>query len=213
MDDLQIDKPGFQYIMRIDDDNTVRSLFWTDMQAKTDYVLYGDFISFDTTFGTNRYNMTFAPIVGINGHCKTIVFGWTLLENQKSKTFRWLLDTFVKVMGVNKPVIIMTDQDAAMKKVIAELWGSTVVHRFCFWHIIRNARENLAQLLKDKEGLAFTLEKLIYTSLTEQEFETGWTTMIEGDADLAKNPYLKAMFDSRKMWVPVFLKKVFCPFI
>jgi len=37
-----------------------------------------------------------------------------------------LLGTFIKVMGGKEPGVIITDQDAAMKKAIA------VVHRNCF---------------------------------------------------------------------------------
>jgi len=160
MNDLQVRQPGFYYTMRIDEDNTVRSLFWTDAESRLNYALYGDFVSFDTTFSTNKYNMPFAPIVGINGNGKSIVFGWALLEDQKATTFKWLLGTFIKVMGGKELGVIITDQDAAMKKAIAELFPS-VVHRNCFWHIMRNARENLAPLINEKPELEPVLVKLI----------------------------------------------------
>uniref|UniRef100_A0A0A8YT92 MULE transposase domain-containing protein n=1 Tax=Arundo donax TaxID=35708 RepID=A0A0A8YT92_ARUDO len=57
----------------------VRSIFWTDARSQLDYSLFGDFISFDTTYSTNKYNMPFAPLIGINGHSRNIVFGWALL--------------------------------------------------------------------------------------------------------------------------------------
>lgn len=74
------------------------------------YSLYGEYVSFDTTYSTNKYNMPFAPIVGVNGHGRTVVFGWALLEDQKAEMFKWLLSTFFEVMGGKEPDIIMTDQ-------------------------------------------------------------------------------------------------------
>uniref|UniRef100_A0A0A9TLJ5 MULE transposase domain-containing protein n=1 Tax=Arundo donax TaxID=35708 RepID=A0A0A9TLJ5_ARUDO len=165
---LQMEEPGFFYTMRTDEDNTVRSIFWTDTRSRLDYALYGDFVSFDTTFSTNKYNMPFAPIVGINGHGKNIVFGWALLENQKAETFTWLFKTFLEVMEGKKPNIIITDQDAAMKKSIKEFL-ETVTHRNCFWHIIRNVRVALGVLFASKEGLYAKLYSLVTQSLSEEE--------------------------------------------
>ena len=112
---VQNESPGFYYTMRMDEENIVRSIFWTDARGRMDYDLYGDFISFDTTFSTNRYNMPFAPIVGINGHGKNVIFGCALIEDQTAETFEWVFRTFVETMSGKKPKIIMTDQDTAMK--------------------------------------------------------------------------------------------------
>jgi hypothetical protein len=72
---LQISKPGFCCKMDVDGEGVVRSIFWTDARSRLDYRIYGEIICFDTTYSTNRYNMPFAPIIGINGHGRTIVFG------------------------------------------------------------------------------------------------------------------------------------------
>lgn len=77
---LQIESPGFCYKMQTDSDNTVRSIFWTDARSRMNYKLFGEIISFHTTYSTNKYTMPFAPIIGLNGHGKTIVFGWALLH-------------------------------------------------------------------------------------------------------------------------------------
>jgi len=196
--------------MRMDENNVVKSIFWTDAKARLNYSLYGEYVSFDTTYSTNKYNMPFAPIVGVNGHGRTIVFGWSLLEDQKAETFKWLLSTFFEVMGGKKSDVIMTDQDAAMKKAIQELIPE-VVRRNCFWHITRNAREHLGTLINKREGFAKDLEYLIYDSFSEEEFKTWWSEMLEKHS-LGGNKYLKPMYESRHMWVPVFLRRMFCHF-
>jgi hypothetical protein len=43
-----------------------------------DYKYFGDVVSFDTTFQTNKFEMTFAPLLGTNQHKQTIIFGATL---------------------------------------------------------------------------------------------------------------------------------------
>ena len=105
---VQNESPGFYYTRRMDEENIVRSIFWTDARGRMNYDLYGDFISFDTTFSTNRYNMPFAPIVGINGHGKNVIFGCALIEDQTAETFEWVFKTFVETMNGKKPKIIMT---------------------------------------------------------------------------------------------------------
>jgi hypothetical protein len=56
--------PGFYYALQTDGDGTVRSVFWTDAVGRSTYKIYGDYVSFNTTFSTNVYDMPFAPIVG-----------------------------------------------------------------------------------------------------------------------------------------------------
>ena len=73
-------------------------------------------------------------------------------------------------------------------------------------------KRKLGTFDKGKSELEPVLVKLIYYSLTKEEFEDGWKDMLD-TYKVCDNIYLKMMYNSRKMWVPVFLKKVFCPFI
>jgi hypothetical protein len=66
---------------------------------------------FDTKFCTNRYNMPFAPIVGINNHMPTVVFGYALLANETKEGFKWVLERWLGAMDGVQPEHIMTDQD------------------------------------------------------------------------------------------------------
>ena len=208
---LQKDQPGFYYSMRTDEENIVKSIFWTDSSSRLNYKLYGDFISFDTTFSTNKYNMPFAPVVGINGHGRTVIFGYALIENQKAETFSWVFNTLMEVMDGKRPGIIITDQDAAMKKAISEIFGSEI-HRNCFWHIMRNARENLGTILKEKPEFGKELERVIYGSINKEEFDQGWVAVLEKYNEI-ENSSLKLMWNSRSMWAPAYFMDVFCPFI
>ena len=151
----------------------MRSILSTDARSIMDYQLYGDFISFDSTFSTNKYNMLFAPFVGINGQGRTIVFAWALLKDETAQTFKWAMETFLEVMGGKKPQIIMTDQCAAMKSAIDELLFA-LWHQFCLWHILNNCNDKMGGYIAAREGMEEELRHVIMDSLTEEEFETAW---------------------------------------
>lgn len=119
---IQLSKPGFCCKMEVDGEGMVRSLFWTDAKLRMDYKIYGEIICFDTTYSTNKYNMPFAPIIGINGNARTIVFGWALLKDQTADTFEWLFESFVEVMDGKKPKLILTDQDAAIQLAVSRVF-------------------------------------------------------------------------------------------
>ncbi|XP_074313634.1 protein FAR1-RELATED SEQUENCE 5-like [Silene latifolia] len=43
---------------------------------------------FDATYGTNKYNMMFAPFTGVDHHKKSVTFGATLLEHEDEESFK-----------------------------------------------------------------------------------------------------------------------------
>jgi zinc finger SWIM domain-containing protein 3 len=78
----QIEDPTFFYAIQIDETtDQITNFFWVDGQSIMDYKCFGDAVSFDTTFQTNKFEMPFAPILGTNHHKQTIIFGAALLYN------------------------------------------------------------------------------------------------------------------------------------
>ncbi|KAM0893924.1 hypothetical protein ACQ4PT_024824 [Festuca glaucescens] len=86
------ESPSFFYATQLDENNVVRALFWVDGRTRSLYPKYKDCVFFDTIFCTNRYNMPFAPIVGINNHTHTIVLGYALLPDETFETFNWNIE-------------------------------------------------------------------------------------------------------------------------
>ncbi|XP_074314565.1 protein FAR1-RELATED SEQUENCE 5-like [Silene latifolia] len=56
---------GFYYAYQVDEDNCLAKLFWADAQARMNYSLFGDTITFDPTYGTNKYRMAFTPFTSV----------------------------------------------------------------------------------------------------------------------------------------------------
>ncbi|XP_042942856.1 protein FAR1-RELATED SEQUENCE 5-like [Carya illinoinensis] len=86
---MQYKNDGFFSLMDMDDDGRLKNVFWADARSRAAYKYFGDVVTFDTTYLTNRYGMPFA-------------------------LFTWL-----NCMDGEAPKAIITDQDRAMKNAIA----------------------------------------------------------------------------------------------
>ncbi|KAK6148078.1 hypothetical protein DH2020_018990 [Rehmannia glutinosa] len=72
----------------VDQDEQLTRLFWADQTSIMNYAAFGDAISFDATYNTNRYKMVLAPFTGVDNHrrCVTFASGLTLKEDEESYT-------------------------------------------------------------------------------------------------------------------------------
>lgn len=206
----QAESPTFYYARQVDAaTNEVEALFWVDGRTRSLYPKYKDCVFFDTTFCTNRYNMPFAPIVGVNNHLQTVVLGCALIPNEQIETFKWVFQQWLLAMDNVPPDNIMTDQDQAMANAIKELFPLSV-HRCCFWHVKRKAREKMPRLLAN-EQFKEAFYACINKSQSPEEFEEKWNAMLVL-FNVAENTHLKNMWKSRKTWAPAYFMNNFFPF-
>ncbi|KAJ1698440.1 hypothetical protein LUZ63_006952 [Rhynchospora breviuscula] len=202
----EVDKDFF-YEVDVDDDGVVRNLFWVDGMGRRSYQEFGDVVTFDTTYNTNKYTMPFTPFIGVNHHRQSILFGMALLRCEESVNFVWLFKTWLAAMHKKHPTSIITDQDPAMRKVIQEVFPSTL-HRCCQWHVMRKAREHLGVLYGQKPGLKDELAAVINRTLTIDDFHDQWTALIDRHK-LGNVKHLKNMFATRHEWVPAYFRGTF----
>jgi hypothetical protein len=73
--------------MDVDDDSRLQNVFWAHARSRAAYEFFGDIITFDTTYLTNRYDMPFAPFVCVNHHGQSILLGAGLISNENTETF------------------------------------------------------------------------------------------------------------------------------
>ncbi|GJT80248.1 FAR1-related sequence 5-like protein [Tanacetum coccineum] len=126
---------GFYVNYKLGDDDKLVGLFWADEQAIRDYAVFGDIVSFDATFRSNKYKMVFVPFTGINHHNRCITFASGLLSDETVSAYKWLLEEFKNDFGKD-PNVVITDQDPSMKIAIPECFPNTR-HRLCMWHIMQ----------------------------------------------------------------------------
>ncbi|XP_058202922.1 protein FAR1-RELATED SEQUENCE 5-like [Rhododendron vialii] len=87
---------GFMFTMEKDDEGRLTHCFWVDATSRKSYQYFGHVVVFDTMYNTNRYCMIFAPILGVNHHEQTTLFGCGLLSDESSDSFEWLFKEWLK---------------------------------------------------------------------------------------------------------------------
>ena len=92
------------------------------------------------------------------------------------------------------PKMIITDQDPAMTKAIANILPNTF-HRYCIWHICNKFSEKLGALAYAQSY--DEIKECIWNSETIEEFESKWASVV-GKSSLAKNEWLNAMYQIRE---------------
>ncbi|XP_047318834.1 protein FAR1-RELATED SEQUENCE 8-like [Impatiens glandulifera] len=100
----------FFYVYDVDEENRIRNVFWADGRCRAAYEYFSDVITFDTTYLTNCYDMSFAPFVGVNHHGQSILLECGLLSSEDSESFIWLFKAWLTCMNERAPKAIITDQ-------------------------------------------------------------------------------------------------------
>ncbi|XP_060969889.1 protein FAR-RED IMPAIRED RESPONSE 1-like [Cannabis sativa] len=96
---MQEEDSNFFYAIDLDEEQRLKNVFWVDAKSREDYKIFGDVVSFDTTYITNKYKMPFAPFIGVNNHFQTSLLGCALLAHETKSTFVWLIKTWLRAMG------------------------------------------------------------------------------------------------------------------
>lgn len=122
-------------------DGRLKSLFWLDGCSKVDYECFSHALAFDTTYKKTKYNNPLVIFSGCNHHSQITIFGASLLANETTNMYKWVLWTFLKTMN-KQPKSIVTDGDGAMREAIKEVFPNAI-HHLCGWHLSKNVFENV----------------------------------------------------------------------
>ncbi|XP_039123339.1 protein FAR1-RELATED SEQUENCE 6-like [Dioscorea cayenensis subsp. rotundata] len=190
----------------MDEEGRLRNVFWADARSRSAYEAFGDVISFDTTYLTNKYDMPFATFVGVNHHGQTILFGCGLLSKENTETYIWLFKTWLECMSGKTPKAIITDQCMAIQGAIRVVFPNSH-HRLCLWYIMKKIPEKLGGLSEYK-AIKRILKSIIYEAVGIQEFEDIWLMMVN-DYNVEKNEWVNSLYKIRHRWAPVYVKGIF----
>ena len=83
-----IENPSFQYALQLDCEEDIANIFWADAKMLLDYAHFGDVVTFDTTFGTNKEYRPFGVFLGPNQFRETTIFGAALLFDETFESFK-----------------------------------------------------------------------------------------------------------------------------
>ncbi|XP_062114368.1 protein FAR-RED IMPAIRED RESPONSE 1-like [Humulus lupulus] len=90
---MQSDNENFFYMINLDKKIRIKTIFGADARSKAAYEEFGDVVSFDITYLTNKYDMPFSAFVGVNHHGQSTLLGSALLSNEDTETFIWLFES------------------------------------------------------------------------------------------------------------------------
>ncbi|XP_043720792.1 protein FAR1-RELATED SEQUENCE 5-like [Telopea speciosissima] len=199
--------PSFTYRLQLDIDEKITNIFWADVRMLIDYALFGDVMTFDTTFCTNKEHRPFGMFSGFNHHRGVVIFGAALLYDETAESFKWLFDAFLKSHGQKHPGTLFTDQDAAMAKAILEVFPGTW-HGLCTWHLMQNGIKHLGHLMKDGSSFLSDLKRCIYHYDEEVQFETAWE-QLRSQYQVENGSWLDRIYVLKHKWAKCYMKNTF----
>lgn len=204
---MQSENPSFFYSVQGDEDQFTGNVFWADPKARANYTYFGDTVTFDTTYRSNRYRLPFAPFTGVNHHGQPVLFGCAFLINESEASFVWLFKTWLEAMSGHPPVSITTDHDAVIQSAIMQVFPETR-HRFCKWHIFKKCQEKLSHVFLKHPTFEADFHKCVNLTESIEEFESCWLSLLD-KYELRDHEWLQAIYGARSQWVPVYLRDTF----
>ncbi|XP_058785000.1 protein FAR1-RELATED SEQUENCE 5-like [Vicia villosa] len=201
------ENPSFFYDFQMDVEEQITNIFWADAQMINDYGYFGDIVTFDTTYKTNKDCRPLGVFVGLNNHRQTIIFGAALLYDETIPSFQWLFETFLKAMTQRKPKTILTDQDAAMAKAISLVMPETF-HGLCTWHIRQNALRHVNHLYQKSSKFGLDFEACIDLHEEEGDFLNAWDSLLV-EHNVLEGSWLHTIFQSKEKWAWTYVRKTF----
>ncbi|KAK7244540.1 hypothetical protein RIF29_39363 [Crotalaria pallida] len=200
---MQEKDSNFFYAIDWDDSFRVRNVFWADGRSRAAYISFGDVVTIDTSYLSNRYEVPLATFAGVNHHGQSVLFGCGLLSCEDSESFIWLFQSWLRCMSGVPPQGIITDQCKSMQNAIEAVFPSTR-HRWCLSCVLKK----LIQKIRGYDqctSIRDHVENVAYATLTTNEFEKNWKKIME-DFGLEDNKWLKELFLERHRWVLTFVK-------
>ncbi|XP_057746876.1 protein FAR1-RELATED SEQUENCE 8-like [Arachis stenosperma] len=72
--------PNFFFEIDVDENYSIRNVFWIDARCRAAWEYFGDVVTFNTTYKTNRYDMSFGSFVGVNHHGMSTLLGYMFAD-------------------------------------------------------------------------------------------------------------------------------------
>ncbi|WJZ95735.1 hypothetical protein VitviT2T_014479 [Vitis vinifera] len=203
---MQEENPKFFYAVDLNEEHRLRNVFWVDAKGMDDYTNFGDVVSFDTTYFSDKYKIPLVLFIGVNHHIQPTLLGCALIADETVYTFLWLMQTWLISMGGQAPRVILTEQNNAMKAAIAAVFSDTR-HCFCLWHILEKIPRRLDYLTVWHDSFMVKFKKCIYQSYTEEQFENRWWKLIDR-FNLREDEWVQLLYEDRRQWAPTFMRDI-----
>ncbi|KAK4485792.1 hypothetical protein RD792_008439 [Penstemon davidsonii] len=203
---MQLKSPSFFYVMDFNDKSCLRNVFWADPKCRASYGYFGDVLFIDTTTLIAKYEVPLVFFTGVNHHAQPVSFGCGLVSGQTVESFIWLLRAWLTYMVGHPPQTVITNQGESLETAIAEVFPRAI-HCFSLTNIMKKVCNELLGLEKFN-AIRKEFIRVVYESRRADEFEGAWDGMVQSHG-IMNHKWLRALYEDRKRWVPVYLKEVF----
>ncbi|GAU16259.1 hypothetical protein TSUD_298910 [Trifolium subterraneum] len=107
----------------------------------------------DSTYKTNKYNMSLFEIVGFTSTERTYNVGFAWLTNEKEDNFIWALQQLRSLVRNEGSLskVILTDRDTALMNVVAQVFPTSAA-LVCRVHVEKNVGSKIKALVKVRQG-------------------------------------------------------------
>ncbi|KAH6808332.1 hypothetical protein C2S51_029440 [Perilla frutescens var. frutescens] len=195
---------GFYFEVEVDENDHLKSLFWADPIAQRNFYAFGDVVSFDATYSTNKYNMIFAPFTAKDNHEKCITLAAALMTRESIESYAWVFEAFKKCM-LHEPDVLITDQDPAIKVTFKHVFQHTR-QRLCMWHIMSKITEKVPVILKKDPDFMKQFCSLVWSVNVEPDvFEVKWREIMN-TFNMVDESWFISMYNIREMWIPAYFR-------
>ncbi|XP_074265889.1 protein FAR1-RELATED SEQUENCE 5-like [Silene latifolia] len=206
-DDKRDTSEGFYFAYEVDSGKCLVRAFWCDAESRRNYALFGDYITYDPTYSTNKYCMLFTPFTGVDHHKRSVTFASALLFHEDEDSFTWVFQKFFDAMGQREPHCIITDQCAGIKLGLRAVFKHAK-RRYCMWHIMQKLTDKVGPIISKETDFVSRLNAIVWDAELEPlEFEEKWCQLVN-EHNLEGNSWLSTMFRKRRKWIPAYFRDV-----
>ena len=107
-EEMKSENDNFYYDVHVDEDKRIKNIFWANASCRAAYADFGDCVTFDTTYKSNKYHMPLAVYFGVNNHLQSSIFGVALIVDKMVDSFKWVYSIFLRCMKGKQPICILT---------------------------------------------------------------------------------------------------------
>lgn len=189
---------GFVYNYSTEENGKVENIAWAYGDSVRAFSVFGDVVTFDTTYRSITYNLLLGVWFGISNHGRAIFLGCALLQDETSQSFSWALQVFIQFMRGGQPQTIVTDIDSGLRDSIAMEMPNTK-HIICVWQVLSKLSSWFSLSLGSQYAEFRPRFDMLCHLENVEDFEHQWNHLI-GQFGLGTDKHIALLFSYRTSW-------------
>nr|XP_043621363.1 putative protein FAR1-RELATED SEQUENCE 10 isoform X2 [Erigeron canadensis] len=198
---------GFVYNYTTDENGKVENVAWAYGDSVRAFSVFGDVVTFETTYRSITYNMLLGVWFGIDNQGKAFLLGCVLLQDETAQSFSWALQAFIRFLRGNHPQTIVSDIDLALRDAIATELPNTK-HVIGVWHVL----SKLFSWFSLPLGLQYPEFKSEFELVCHldnvEDFENQWNHLM-ARFGIESDKHMALLFSYRASWPVAYIRSYF----